>query len=51
MIMEDSLDVSLGEILGKIQKRIMTTTSYHGVKTLKNPMDFWVYQELIYKIT
>jgi cephalosporin hydroxylase len=27
----------------------MKLTSYCGVKTLKNPMDFWVYQEIIYE--
>ncbi len=50
MKMEENLDLPLSEVLPIIQKRIMTTTSYHGVKTLKNPMDYWVYQELIYQI-
>ncbi len=27
----------------------MTKTSYFGVKTLKNPMDFWVYREIIFE--
>lgn len=37
------------ELLAQIQKRILGKTSWLGVKTLKNPMDFWVYQELIYE--
>lgn len=45
--MEFALDRPLGEILPRIQNRIMTTTQWFGVKTLKNPMDFWVYQEVI----
>lgn len=47
--LEDSLDVTLEEVLSVIQKRIMTKTSYFGVKTLKNPMDFWVYREIIFE--
>ncbi len=47
--LEQSLDTPLGEILPHIQKRIMSSTFYCGVKTLKNPMDFWVYQEIIFE--
>jgi cephalosporin hydroxylase len=38
------------DLLETIQARIMTTTSYFGIKTLKNPCDFWVYQEIIYDL-
>jgi len=48
-LLENSLDVPLQNILNDIQNRIMTKTSYFGVKTLKNPMDFWVYREIIFK--
>ena len=46
--LEENLDMSLRDLLAIMQQRIMTSTSYFGVKTLKNPLDFWVYQELIY---
>jgi cephalosporin hydroxylase len=46
--MEDNLHMSLRDILPRIQQRIMCETSYFGVKTLKNPFDYWVYQEIIY---
>lgn len=45
--LENVPDFSLAELLPLIQNRIMQKTSYFGVKTLKNPMDFWVYQEII----
>lgn len=44
MLLEHDVDKQLLDI---IQKRILEKTSWMGVKTLKNPMDFWVYQELI----
>lgn len=47
--LEESLQLPLGEVLATIQNRIMLETSYFGVKTLKNPMDFWVYREMIYE--
>lgn len=46
--LEDILDRPVGEVLPRIQRRIMSTTHWFGVKTLKNPMDFWVYQEVIH---
>ncbi len=38
----------LAEVLKNIQNRIMTETTYFGVTALKSPMDFWVYQEIIF---
>lgn len=49
LYLEENLDLPLKEILPIIQKRIMTKTSYFGVKTLKNPLDHWVYQEIIFE--
>jgi cephalosporin hydroxylase len=46
MLLEHDVDPQL---LATIQKRILGKTSWLGVKTLKNPMDFWVYQELIHQ--
>lgn len=45
--MESQLDLPLGEVLARMQDRIMSRTSYFGVKTLKCPLDFWVYQEMV----
>jgi cephalosporin hydroxylase len=47
---EESLDLPLGTVLESIQRRIMYKTSYFGVKTLKNPLDFWVYQEILHEV-
>ncbi len=47
--MEESLDVPLRHILPVMQERIVHHTTYFGVQTLKNPLDFWVYQELLYQ--
>lgn len=46
MLLEQDVDKQL---LAIIQKRILGSTSWMGVRTLKNPMDFWVYQEMIYE--
>lgn len=45
---EDSTDVPLAKVLDVIQDRILHRTTYFGVPALKNPMDFWVYQEIIF---
>jgi cephalosporin hydroxylase len=46
--MEWSLDMQLREYLPLLQSRIMRETHYFGVKALKNPLDFWVYQEIVH---
>ena len=48
--MEERLDMPLGEVLPLIQESIMSGTTYFGVRTLKNPMDAWIYQELVYEM-
>jgi cephalosporin hydroxylase len=45
--MEDHLDLTLANVLPRMQRRILEETTYFGIATLKNPLDFWVYQELI----
>jgi cephalosporin hydroxylase len=47
--LETSLATPLKEILPVIQDRIIKHTTYFGVPALKNPLDFWVYQELLHK--
>lgn len=45
--MEENLGLKARELLTVMQSRIMTETRYFGIQTLKNPIDFWVYQEII----
>jgi cephalosporin hydroxylase len=49
LALEENLDIPLRQVLPIIQDRIMTRTRYFGIKTFKNPLDFWVYQEIIYE--
>ena len=46
--MEDCLDLPLRMVLQAMQNRIMLDTKYFGIKTLKSPIDFWVYQEILF---
>ncbi len=36
--------------LYKLQDRLMNESTYWGIKTLKCPIDFWIYSELLYEI-
>ena len=45
--MEDNLDLTVREVINMMQTRILTKTRYFGIQTLKSPIDFWVYQEII----
>jgi cephalosporin hydroxylase len=47
--MEEALDRPLAEWLPVMQQRIMERSTYHGIATLKNPLDFWVYQEILWE--
>ena len=47
--MEDCLDKPLKEVLDVIQHSVMNGTTYFGVKTLKNPLDAWIYQEIVFE--
>jgi len=33
-----------------MQERLMQKSKYHGIQTWKNPIDFWIYQEIIFDI-
>lgn len=48
--MEFNLTLPAKAVLGLVQQRLADHTTYLGVQTLKNPLDFWVYQELIWKL-
>lgn len=45
---EQSMQMTLAEYLPILQERILSSTSYMGIKTLKNPNDMWVYQEILH---
>lgn len=47
--MEQSLKMPLGDALQIIQNRIMNHSTYFGIPAFKNPIDFWIYQELIFE--
>ena len=47
--MEDHLDMPLRDVLPIIQDRIVNGTTYFGVRALKSPTDFWVYQEILFE--
>lgn len=47
--LEQSAGLSLYQALDILQTRIVTGTTYFGVPTQKNPMDFWIYQEIIWE--
>ena len=47
--MEDNLTMPLHMILQIMQDRMMNQSTYFGVKTLKSPNDFWIYQEIIWE--
>ena len=40
----------MSEMLNKIQNRILNESTYWGIKTLKSPVDFWIYSEILFKI-
>jgi cephalosporin hydroxylase len=47
--MEDTLNLPIQNLLQIMQERIVKKTTYFGVRTLKGPIDYWVYQEIIYE--
>jgi len=49
LYMEESLDMPLREVLQCLQDRIMTVSTYFGIRTLKSPVDFWIYQEILFE--
>lgn len=49
--MEDNLNLAVRDVVDLMQSRIMTDTRYFGIQTLKSPIDFWVYQEILCETT
>lgn len=48
--MEHNLSLPAKAVLEIIQTRSADLTSYFGVQALKNPLDAWVYREIIYDL-
>lgn len=46
--LENALDLPLRQILPVMQTRMLRRSTYFGVPAVKNPNDFWVYQEIIH---
>ena len=42
--------MNIGQLLPIMQERLMQKSKYHGIQTWKNPIDFWIYQEIIFDI-
>ena len=47
--MEENLDMPLSKVLPVIQNRILTQNTYFGIRALKSPLDYWIYQEIIFE--
>jgi len=47
--MEDCLGLPLKEVLGIMQARILNQSTYFGIRALKSPIDFWIYQEILFE--
>ena len=49
-LLEKNLKMPLRKVLRIISHRTKHESTYFGVRALKNPLDFWVYQEIIFEI-
>ena len=47
--MEDDLERPLKETLALMQRRIVEESTYFGIRTMKSPTDFWIYQEILHR--
>jgi cephalosporin hydroxylase len=48
--LEDSLDMPLRELLELMGHQIKKRTMYFGIRALKNPLDFWIYCDIISEV-
>lgn len=48
--LEQSLDMTIRQLIPLMQQRIMNDSKYLGIQTWKSPLDFWTYQELIHEL-
>ena len=49
LYMEENLNMPVRQVLNIIQNRIMTKSTYFGVKAAKSPLDSWIYQEILFE--
>lgn len=49
-IMEKSLGMPLRKFIRHLSHRMKHESTYFGVRALKNPLDFWMYQEIIFDV-
>jgi cephalosporin hydroxylase len=47
--LEDNLDMPIKDLLNIMQNRCVYNTKYFGIPTIKSPIDFWLYQEIIFQ--
>jgi len=47
--MEENLNMPMRQVLNIIQNRIMSKSTYFGVRAAKCPLDSWIYQEIIFE--
>jgi len=45
--LEDALDMTVRELLGHLQNRLIGQTKYFDIWTMQSVTDYWVYQEII----
>jgi len=48
--MEEILSKPLSEVLEVIQARIVKDSTYFGIPCMRCPLDFWIYQEIIFAL-
>ncbi len=48
--MEDSLSMTLDKVLEIIQARVVTDSKYFGIPCQRSPLDFWIYQEILFDL-
>ena len=47
LYLEKNLEMPISQLLPILQDRFLNQTTYFGIRTFKNPLDFWIYQEII----
>ncbi|MGV8122424.1 MAG: CmcI family methyltransferase [Candidatus Xenobiia bacterium LiM19] len=47
---EDCMDIKVRKLIPILQYRLLARSAYAGIKTIKAPFDFWMYQEILNEI-
>ena len=48
--MENNLQMPIKKLLQIMQDRSLQESKYMGIPAIKNPLDFWIYQEMVYSL-